>query len=178
MTVITMLDLETTGLDPEKNEILEIAVVRIDLDTLQILDTYVTKTKPEHLETAHPRALEVNGYNEKDWLSAISTKQALQDIYPKLYRCVPGGHNVDFDLRFLNAAYRKYGLPSPEFSDVHLDTQEIAKLLKKQKRYTGISVSLSAVAAYYGYTQPTPHRAYDDVMACIHILRKIHTVQK
>ena len=62
---VVFLDVETTGLDPRAHEIVEIAIVALDGQVL--LDT---KVKPQNIEAASPRALEINGYNEADWADA------------------------------------------------------------------------------------------------------------
>ena len=50
-----ILDTETTGLDPTKHEIIEIAVK-------SPLGTFHSLVKPQRLDLAEPKALELNGY--------------------------------------------------------------------------------------------------------------------
>ena len=61
------VDTETTGLDHTKHEMLEIAIVVIENGEKTTIER---KIKPTNLETAQPKALEVNGYNEEEWAEA------------------------------------------------------------------------------------------------------------
>lgn len=179
MSKLTFFDIETTGLDPVKNEILELAAIEIDVQTLEVIRSYATKTKPVRMETAHPRALEVCGYRPEDWTEAKDLKVALQEVHSLLYRCIPGGHNVTFDIRFLEQAYRQHYLPSPEFHSLHVDTQSIVGELRTEGLYPAKrSLSLDSVAGYFDVQRPSPHRAYDDVVACIEVIKKIKELRK
>lgn len=175
---ITFFDIETTGLSPEKHEIIELAAIQVDPETLDVMKTYAAKITPLHLERATPRALEVNGYNEDDWCNAISLKAALLDVFPLLHRCIPGGHNVSFDMRFLNKAYETEGLADPEFQTVTLDTQTLGRDLKSDGYYPLNSLSLDSMTAFFGVQRPNPHRAYDDAMACVEIIRKVKALKR
>jgi len=60
------IDIETTGLNLEKNEVIEIGCV-LATPLLEVIEEFELKIKPEHIENADPVALKVNHYNEKDW---------------------------------------------------------------------------------------------------------------
>lgn len=112
MTKIALLDCETTGLDASVHEILEIACVVFDDETLDILDTYEAKVRPEHIETAHPRALEVNGYSEAEWkkAKAISLETMMRTLSAGTTDCIVMAFNIHFDLSFLDQAQRTTGI--------------------------------------------------------------------
>ncbi len=174
---LTFFDIETTGLNPEKHEIIELAAIQVDPDTLDVWKVYSAKTIPVHLERAEPRALQINGYNEDDWCNALPLKVALSEVFPLLHRCIPGGHNVNFDVRFLTKAYASEGLADPEFQTVTLDTQTLAKDLKTQGYYPIGSLSLDSVTSFFGVARPNPHRAYDDALACVEVVRKVKKIK-
>ena len=56
---LCFVDVETTGLDPVRHELLELAAVRVDRHTLEPLDHVSVKVRPERLADAEPKALEV-----------------------------------------------------------------------------------------------------------------------
>lgn len=99
---IAWLDLETTGLDLIAHEILDIGIVKDDGTS------YSRKVKPKHLESATPKALEVNGYNEEEWKDAANIEDILEEVVDFLEGCVIAGHNVQFDMNFLKRAVLEY----------------------------------------------------------------------
>jgi len=96
------IDIETTGLNLEKNEIIEIGCV-ITTSELEIIEEFELKIKPEYIENADPVALKVNHYNKKDWESSFSLKDAMKIFSEKVKNCIMVGHNVAFDAGFLEA---------------------------------------------------------------------------
>jgi DNA polymerase-3 subunit epsilon len=81
---IAFIDLETTGLDPVKHEILQIGIVRVDARTLTIHSQIELKVIPVRIIDAEAKALEVNGYREELWIDAVPLRDALMTIRPWL----------------------------------------------------------------------------------------------
>lgn len=77
---LLFIDMEMTGLHPQKHEIIEVAALRVHQPDFEIVNSYYTKVIPTHIQTADPTALEVVGYKEKDWSDAIPLRQMLQDL--------------------------------------------------------------------------------------------------
>lgn len=96
-TEIIYLDLETTGLYPESDEILEIGILS-DNDTV-LLNTYI---KPVH-NTTWPEAQWVNKISPDD----VKNAPLLDEIRPKIVECVKDKivviYNADFGFPFLEA---------------------------------------------------------------------------
>lgn len=105
---LVFIDLETTGLDSMQHEIIEIACLVVDPQTLEIQKEYYTKVQPEHLETADPKSLEYNKFSPEAWKEAKPLRQMLEE----LNNLVPGGefigYNVSFDRPFIENAIRKH----------------------------------------------------------------------
>lgn len=109
---IALLDIETSGLDAQEHEILEIACIVFDDETLEITDTYETKVRPEHIETAHPKALQTNGYTAKEWdkPSTVSLSDMMMSLSAGTNDCIVMSFNIHFDLSFLDQATRTTGI--------------------------------------------------------------------
>src|SRR3989338_11008822 len=90
------IDIEATGLNVLRHEILEIGCV-LATPNLEVLEEFDVKIKPEHIEDADKTALKVNHYSEKDWESAISLEKAMKIFSKKVKDCIMVGHNVAFD---------------------------------------------------------------------------------
>lgn len=155
---LIFLDVETTGLDPETHEIIEFAGIRSDNGA--ILDLRI---QPQHIETASPKALEVNGYNEADWADAVSPETAAQMI-GEFMTGIPVGHNTQFDLQFIRALLAKTGLVDT-IDRRHGDTQTLA--LAKLVPQGLESLSLRAVMLFLGLSpEPEIHRAINGARSC------------
>lgn len=64
---IVVVDLETTGLNPDDHEILQIGALKVDERTLAVIDAFEIKVKPQHIDTAEESALEINRYDPELW---------------------------------------------------------------------------------------------------------------
>lgn len=116
------VDIETTGLNPVHHDILEIAVVRTDAPPL------VTKVKPSPLRmrNASAVALEVNGYTEREWRDAPSWGSVAPDVSKALNGCAIVGHNVAFDLKFIELGLGPLDVPITTRPRVVIDTMALA----------------------------------------------------
>lgn len=125
MKLISLVDLETTGLDPRTCEIIEMAVIVFDKDTLEIVQTFETKVLPEHIETASEKALLINGYKEENWKDAISLKDAMEILKTHVDSTQLLAQNVVFDHGFLETASHQTGI-ALDFYRPCLDLPSIA----------------------------------------------------
>ena len=169
MRDLAFLDLETTGLDPARHEILEIGVVRVRGDSLAELDRLGLRVRPEHLETADPAALALNGYSDAAWADAASLSEALRRLALLLDGTYLAGHNVAFDRAFLDAAWARTGVARPNVDHHLLDTASLAWPLLT----AGVvdSLSLGKLGEQLGLEGGTPHRALDDAERSLALAR-------
>lgn len=147
---IVALDLETTGLDPQHDAVIEIGAVKFQGD--HIIDTFVTFVNPGR--PIPPYITDLTGITQDN----VEHAPALRSVLPRLDRFVGDrpvlGHNVMFDLGFL----RRHGalMDNPP-----LDTYELASvLLPTTPRY-----SLSALAASLEVGLDGAHRGLNDARA-------------
>jgi len=94
---LVFVDVETTGLDPERHELLELAAVRVDPHTLEPIDHASVRVRPTRLADADPKALEVNGYSDEAWRDAVTLATGLRRLAPLFEDALITGHNVGFD---------------------------------------------------------------------------------
>ena len=150
MDPIVALDLETTGLDPDQDFIIEIgAVLFTDRRVEDVFSTLINPGK-----RIPPFITQLTGINDQMVLRAPS----IHEILPELKRFVGDnpilGHNIRFDLSFLN----RQGLFR---SNPTLDTYEMAAvLIPDAGRY-----NLGALTQALSIPLPATHRATDDAHA-------------
>ena len=162
-----MTDVETTGLDPSKHEILEIGLVVFGSSPpFEIVDTLDIKVKPEHIETAEPRALEVNGYDPALWIDSVPLPKALELYYNKARGCTFASHNVTFDWGFIGNDSR--------FSHHKLDTVSIAWAKLPHDKVKGYG--LKTLCNYLGIEpEPVVHHAINGAMKAYELYVKLMT---
>lgn len=130
--ILTVFDTETSGLNPDKHEILEVALLSFVLDESgngYVLGEYESKIKPERLYLASKKALEINGYTDKAWVDAPDLSTVVKEMKPIIEKSdIFLGQNMIFDMRFLDENCKRHDIVCPEFP-AYIDTKEIADKL-------------------------------------------------
>lgn len=163
---IAFVDLETTGLNPSKAEIIEIGAIVYDIEKGTVEELNV-KIKPLRIEGADPKALEVNGYTEKEWKKAGTLEEALVALGKIAEGATFLAYNVSFDWSFLEAAYAATGVPIP-FHYHRLCVMSMATIKIPKSKVQ--SYSLKTVCAYLGIEpEPKVHRALNGAQKAMEV---------
>ena len=119
---LACFDLETTGVDPEKDRIVQIAVIRVDLDgERKVLQTLVNPECP-----IPPEATRIHGIKDDDVRDKPTFSQIYREVETYLADADLAGYNsIRFDLPLLQAELRRAG-SRLDFRDArHLDAMRI-----------------------------------------------------
>lgn len=170
---LAFVDIETTGLDPEKAEIIELGVVLAELidGELRVVGELDLKAAPNHIETADAQALRINGYNEADWIFAVSIEDALKAFVEKTAGAVFVAHNATFDYGFIEANLRRYQIES-KLHYHKLDTLSLAFGILHTNDDIG-KLSLRALCEKYGIENKKAHSAFADAYATYEVFKKL-----
>ncbi|MEO8745655.1 MAG: helicase C-terminal domain-containing protein [Candidatus Dormiibacterota bacterium] len=153
------LDLETTGLDPARDRVIEVGAVAFTPD--RVTTTLERLVDPGR---AVPEVvLKLTGIRQEELRGAASAESALRELCEFIRGRQPVGHGARLDVDFLVAA----GLWDP--STEILDTLDVARILLP----SAASHSLPLLATDLGFTQPRPHRALDDADATRQLLLRL-----
>ena len=168
---IAITDLETTGLDPWRHEIIELGLVLADPRTLDILTTLNLRITPKRLEDADPKALEVNGFAEDGWRDALPLEEAFKRYAEATKEAVFMAYNATFDWPFISRAFSQTGMKN-EMDYHRLDLLSLAYAALKD---SGIErFRLSEIAKFLGLEEePLPHRAVNGAMLAYEVYKKI-----
>ena len=153
------LDLETTGLDPARDRVIEVGAVAFTPD-------HVTTTLERLVDPGRAvpeMVLRLTGIRPEELRGAASAESALRELADFLHGRQPVGHGARLDVDFLAAA----GLWDP--ATEILDTLDVARILLP----AAPSHSLPLLAVEMGFTQPRPHRALDDADATRQLLLRL-----
>jgi ribonuclease T len=135
-----VVDVETSGLNPATDGLLEVAAVTLSMDANGLLhpeQTHFYAVEPFVGARLDSAALEITGIDPAVALRyAITERQALHNIFLEInkllaktgcQRAVLVGHNAWFDLAFLQAAIKRCGFRSAPFhSFTTLDTATLS----------------------------------------------------
>ena len=146
----TALDLETTGLSPRGDEIIEVGAVRFRGD--EVLDTFESFVNPGRKLSRF--IIDLTGIRQRDVDAAPTFGEIAGELLAFLGSTPLVGHNVDFDLGFLRA--KGLGLSNPV-----CDTWELAYIIRPDLK----SYALGSLTAQLHAAHETPHRAVDDANA-------------
>lgn len=168
---LAIIDLETTGLDPQTHEIIEIGLVVVDSEDYTILDQWDAKVRPERPQDGHPEAYKVNGYTKEEWIGAMTLDQALLALSERMTMATMLSYNVSFDYGFLQAAYRKTGLKDPmNYHRLDLLTLAWSKIPHHKMQ----SWALRSVCAYLRIPpEPKIHRGANGAMKAYEVYRRL-----
>ncbi len=170
---LAFVDIETTGLDRDIHEIIELAVVvaKIKDDELIVLDELNLKIQPKNIQNADPQALRVNGYNEADWIFAVSLEDAMSEFAKKTQGAVFVAHNITFDYGFIEKAFKNTDIEN-KMHYHKLDTISIAFSINHQNDDIG-KLSLRALCEKYGIENKKAHSAFADTYALYEVFKKM-----
>ncbi|HXK59351.1 MAG TPA: 3'-5' exonuclease [Acidobacteriota bacterium] len=105
----SVFDVETTGLSPRMEKIVEIAIIRVRADGT-VIDEYQTLVNP--LRDVGPTW--IHGITNDDVRHAPLFPEIAGDVAERLAGTVLVGHNVRFDLGFLRQEFQRIDSPLPE----------------------------------------------------------------
>ena len=142
-------DLETTGLDPQKDAIIEIGAVKFQGG--RTLDTFQSLVNPQR--RISPFISGLTGIRQRDLDRADTIERVAASFIAFVGASPLIAHNADFDLGFL----RSGGI---ELTNPVVDTYDLAYVVRTDSP----SYSLENMAQHLELPHDRPHRALDDAI--------------
>lgn len=151
----TALDLETTGLDPKFDAIIEIGAVRVKNGI--IVDCFNSLVNPEY--EIDEFITKLTGITNKMLSTAPTIKKILPDAISFIGEDTIIAHNANFDINFMYDAC--LSLSQPFFSNDFIDTMRMSRLLFPDLPHH----RLGDVIQHFDVSTPVNHRATGDAEA-------------
>jgi len=156
------LDLETTGLEFQKDRIIEVAVVCFTFDA--IISSYETLIDPE-CPIPEP-SIAIHHITD----DMVKGKPKIAEILPLLFKQIDRhiivGHGIGLDIAFLCEAAKKYQIPTMISSLPYIDTLRLARLYGESP-----TNSLETLRQHFNIEPEGAHRAMNDVMVNIEVFK-------
>lgn len=180
---ILYFDVETTGTDSSKHEITQLAII-VEVDGV-VKEEVNWRCQPINWSSIDPQALEVTGITieelKKQQLPQLMFVQ-LKDLfnrhidkYNKNDKFYPAGHNVSFDLDFLQNFWKKHGDSYGTGSYQNwraLDSRVFANFLTATGKLYLPDVKLSTLCEHFEI-EIDAHDALSDIRATRKLIRKM-----
>lgn len=157
-----VFDIETTGLSPRFNKIIEIGAVRIKDGKVQ--DKYSRFVNPE---VPIPYSItKLTSINDNMVLEAPTIEEVLPEFLEYVGDAILVAHNASFDTGFIKEFAKRQGLP---FDYTIVDTMTLAHILIPELgKYT-----LDRLCKQFNVSLENHHRACDDAAATAEIFVKM-----
>ncbi len=149
----TVIDLETTGLDPEWNDIIEFGAVRVEEGTA--IDSFSALVNPGY--EIDEFITDLTGITNDMLSSAPSIECVLPDFLKFVGDSIVIGHNVNFDINFIYD--NCVSLSCVPFQNDYIDTMRLSRRLFPQERHH----RLCDLTARFCIGDGIKHRASADV---------------
>lgn len=160
-----ILDLETTGLDPESNRILEIGMLHIEGN--EIVDSFHCFVKQDR--EIPPNIKDLTGITDEMVKEEGDEEgKAVTGLLKFAGSNLVVGYNVRFDIDFIEDACKRLGIESSLSK-----TKDVLSLARRNiediKNY-----KLETVAEYFGIEKEKQHRALEDCKLIFEIYGKLN----
>lgn len=165
LTDITVLDFETTGLNPQHDRVIEIAVIRCD--ETGIVSQFSTLVKTDR--PLSRKITELTGITDDDLQAGMDEETSFRILNRLIGSNTIVAHNAAFDLAFLHFGLMR--LAGRSFHNDFIDTLTIAR---DRQTYPH---TLAEMCTRYGIELNGSHRALNDVVACWELLKQMNREQ-
>jgi len=162
----TIVDIETTGLDPVNNEIIEIGALK--LENLKIIDSFSALIKPK---TNLPKKIvEITGITEEMLVDKPEIQDVLVDFENFLSDNIVIAHNSDFDIGFLQQNFSRH--LNSNMKNKILCTLKISRVIIPNLP----NYKLHTIAKYFNVPIIERHRALGDCKTTFYIWEKLVSI--
>ena len=162
--VFVCLDCETTGLEPNEDRIIEIAVAIFTLNG--VVDTFETLIDPERPIPEASTAI----HHITD--AMVAGKPKIQDVLPAILKFIGKhpivGHGIALDITFISNAAKRHQIPSNLSTNPLIDTLRLARLYGESPIN-----SLEKLREHFNIAAEGAHRAMSDVTVNIKVFKQL-----
>lgn len=163
-----VLDIETTGLNPKENEIIELSAIKVENDI--VVEEFSTLVKPTC--TISPYITNLTGINQSMTENAPDIKTAIKRFADFCSGSIIMGHNVKFDIGFISTNLHRYhNLP---FSNDYVDTLRLARIYLPSLS----NKKLGTIASYFNFDTRGMHRGLKDCVVTNLCFQKMKEIAK
>ena len=158
------IDFETTGLDPNEDEIIEFAAVRVEGGN--VVDTFTSLCNPRR--QISEKITKITGITNEMLADAPDVASVLKEFLSFVGDSVVVGHNVSFDVNFVYDSCLRHEMDP--FKNDHIDTCRISRKCTEGAK----NHKLETLVKHYGIVNDNAHRALSDALST----QKLYEIMK
>lgn len=159
-----VVDLETTGVDPSTDRIIQMAAVVVDARG-RVVEAFDTLVRPECPDDYVHGAEHIHGISAEQVANGMPLREALHRLRTISSDKVFTAHNARFDIGFLQAESERVGFEMPV--PAYVDTLQVARRTDAERTRRH---SLDALCEHYGIRRERAHEALSDATATAQLL--------
>ena len=159
-----LFDIETTGLDPEYDEIIEIGAIKVDNN--KVMDEFHSLIKPDN--EIDEFITNLTGITNEMVENAPNIEEVLPNFINFIGDEILIGHNVNFDINFVYDKTVNLGLGIVKNN--YVDTMRLSRILLPELPHH----RLKDLAEYYEIDTKGNHRASKDVQITNEVYLKLY----
>ncbi len=160
--IYAVVDLETTGGNPVRDRITEVAIALFDGE--RIIDQFQSLINPERTIPEH--ITRITGITNQMIENAPKFYEVAKTVVEMTKGAIFVAHNVRFDYSFLREEFKKLGFAYTR--------RQLCTVKLSRKVFPGLpSYSLGKLIKHFDINVSRRHRALDDTLATVELLQKI-----
>lgn len=169
----TVIDLETTGLDPASDEIISFATVTVSGGRITLADAVYELVRPNRMPASD--TIRIHGLREADLIDAPPLEEVLNRLLATLAGRALVAHVAAVERGFLGSALSRRGL---ELRNPWVDTAGLDRELRRLRRLPSADsnpIGLSDVARSLSLPVHRPHHADGDALTTAQVFIALAT---
>jgi DNA polymerase III subunit epsilon len=167
----SVIDLETTGLDPAVDEIISVAALRIAHGRVRLSDAYYQHVRPVRMPDGE--TIRIHGLRSSDLVDAPPLPAVLERMLEVLTGTVLVAHVAEIERGFLRAAFERHGL---RLVNPVVDTAALAgRLFRLRGQEVSDTAALSSLARALGLPVHRLHHADGDALTTAQVFLALAT---
>lgn len=160
--IFVCFDCETTGLEPNNDRVIEVAVSKFTFS--EVIETFETLIDPER--PIPQSTIEIHHISDE----MVKGKPKAAEIMPKVLKLIGNhiiiGHGIQLDVNFIAEECKRSSIPCNLTKNRYLDTLRMARLYGE----TPVN-SLQKLRQHFNIAEEGAHRAMSDVIVNIEVFK-------
>ncbi|MCB0746334.1 MAG: 3'-5' exonuclease [Ignavibacteriales bacterium] len=163
-----VLDVESNGLDPQKDKILSIGAVTFSDNQIDVSNSFELFLEQSEFSS---EAVLIHGILKNGNLEKISEQEAMKKLVRYIDNKIIVGHSITFDIAIINETLKKY--VDDKLQNKYLDTVNLYKRLKGGDYKDSNPTSLDILSDEFNIPKSDRHNAAGDAMITAILFLKI-----